>query len=811
MKVEKIEDHKLQLKYDGALPLSYGKSRKDTHWKNLTIPWSALLNKLETPSITPETHDEFMAMSKAEQDRIKDNGGFVGGSLRQGRRKADMVECRQLVTLDADYAKPGFTDDLDITIGGAYALYCTHKHTPQNPRLRLLIPLDRQVDPEEYEAIARKLADRIGIEYFDDTTYQANRMMFWPSIPRDVEYVFDYNDEEWLTADDILDEYPDWKDISYWPTSSRTKEQRKKTAAKLQDPRTKTGLIGAFCRTYSIKEAIDTFLADEYEPCAKPDRYTYRAGSTAQGLHLHDDVFAYSEHATDPASHIECNAFDLIRIHKFGNLDEDAEPGTRAGRMPSFKAMEEFVLNDRATKLTLMRERKAQAKDAFGEEEPETDEEDDSWTLELSRNKKGEILSNLQNCTIILAKDPELKGIVFNRMADSMEIKGGVPWKKGNSFWRDTDDSQLEIYLANNYAEFPKSKILSAVDKIADDRAYHPVREYLEALPEWDGVPKVDSLLTDYLGAEDNDYTKAVIRKTLCAAYMRVYHPGIKFDAMPILNGGQGIGKSTFIERLGLGKWYSDSLSISDMHDKTAAEKLQGYWILEVGELAGMRKADVDKVKAFISRQDDKYRASYGRRVEAHPRQCVIFGTTNSEDGFLRDITGNRRYWIVKVTGKGEYDPWDLDAETVNQIWAEVKELAPKEKLFLPLELEKIARKEQAEAMEQDPREGLVREYLDMLLPLNWAEMDPDDRKGYFRDYMDGNTDILAEGRIKRTEVSGMEIWMECFGKRKEDQPKQEGYAISAIMARLTDWERAPHQKRQKWYGPQRVFQRKKV
>ena len=183
-------------------------------------------------------------------------------------------------------------------------------------------------------------------------------------------------------------------------------------------------------------------------------------------------------------------------------------------------------------------------------------------------------------------------------------------------------------------------------------------------------------------------------------------HPGTKFDNILVLNGPQGIGKSTLIALLG-GEWYSDSLSISDMNDKTAAEKLQGFWIMEIGELAGMRKADIDKVKAFISRQDDKYRASFGRRVTPHPRQCIFFGTTNSEKGYLRDITGNRRFWTVKVPGDSEKHPWELKPEDVQQIWAEVLTYVSQgEKLYLNADLEAEARMEQRDAMEQDEREG---------------------------------------------------------------------------------------------------------
>ena len=315
----------------------------------------------------------------------------------------------------------------------------------------------------------------------------------------------------------------------------------------------------------------------------------------------------------------------------------------------------------------------------------------------------------------------------------------------------------------------------------------------------------MDTLLVDYLGAEDNDYIRAVCRKTLCAAYMRVYHPGIKFDFLPVFNGAQGIGKSTFIANLGM-EWFSDSLTLSDMNDKTAAEKLQGYWIHEIGELAGMKKADLDKVKAFISRRDDKYRASFGRRVTPHPRQCVFFGTTNSENGYLRDITGNRRFWNVTVTGEGKYKPWDMSSKLVQQIWAEVILLAGAgEKLYLDPALEAYAQQEQREAMEQDEREGIVLEYLDMLLPDTWNDMDIHRRRDYFRDPSDPTR---PGGVSRRTTVSNIEIWCECFGKPKEDIQPKDSYAISAIMKRLKNWEKNGERQILPIYGRQRIYTR---
>ena len=319
---------------------------------------------------------------------------------------------------------------------------------------------------------------------------------------------------------------------------------------------------------------------------------------------------------------------------------------------------------------------------------------------------------SLHNITLILENDQKLQNICFNQLADGMEIKGEVPWQHPARFWRDADDAQLICYVDANYGNFSARNYQIGVAKVVDDRSYHPIREFFAGLPQWDGKSRVETLLIDYLGADDNAYTRAVTRKTICAGVARIKQPGIKFDYIPVLNGPQGIGKSTLIERLG-GEWYSDSLSLTDMNDKTAAEKLQGYWILEIGELAGMKKADIDKVKAFISRQDDKYRASFGRRVTPHPRQCIFFGTTNSQNGYLRDITGNRRFWTVKTPGTGRLKPWQLTKEDVRQVWAEALVLVERgEKLYLDSDLEAQSQVEQSAAMEQDDREGLVTAYL---------------------------------------------------------------------------------------------------
>ena len=663
--------------------------------------------------------------------------------------------------------------------------------------------MDRNVSPDEYSAISRMVASEINMDLFDDSTYEASRLMYWPSTSCDGEFIFEDIKKDILKADDVLKKYENWKDTKSWPTSSRQKIVFKNNLNKQADPLTKEGLIGGFCRTYSISDVIEKFLGHVYEESEFSGRYDYIPASSSAGVVVYDDKFAYSHHATDPASGKLLNAFDLVRTHNFSHLDkiEDLEKKP-SNKLPSFKAMENFVLQDEKVKQLLSKERQDLAKMEF--EVVQEEEVNTSWQNLLELDKKGNVKSTMSNMAIIIRNDVNFKNIVYNQFKCSIDVVGKLPWKQIKSGWSDADMACAKLYFERVYKIWSPLKFKDALLAVtSSERVYHPIKEYFKTL-KWDKVSRLDTLLVDYLGAKDNIFVREVTRKTFCAAVTRIFEPGKKFDSILVLCGPQGIGKSTLFSKLGK-EWYSDSLSLCDMKDKTAAEKLQGYWLLELGELAGIKKVDVEIIKSFISRTDDKFRKAYGVNVESNPRSNIIVGTTNSEGGFLRDITGNRRFWPVMVSGNSNLKPWDL--KDVDQIWAEaLYRYEQGEELYLKGDVSKMAKIAQQEAMESDDREGIILDYLETLLPTNWNEMTLYERRAYLN-----NKELIAsKGIVRKSEICIMEIWCECFFRERQDLKRTDSYEIEGILNRIGGWERMTSNKsgkiRFEIYGPQRAF-----
>lgn len=783
----------MQTRTDTQISLAIGRSSRSKLWKNTTTLWSEFCERLKESTKTRETLREFIQASKDEQHQIKDVGGYVGGYLRNGKRSPNSVVERSVLTLDVDFATTDFFELFTMLFDNAAFIHATHKHSSLEPRYRLIIPIDRGCSADEYQAVARKVAGDIGIEMFDNTTFEVNRLMFWPSHPKDVEYYWEEQKGPILEVDKVLAQYKDWKDTSLWPTADRKIREIGESAKKQEDPTLKKGVVGAFCRTYSIRETIEEFLSDVYVE-AMDGRYTYTAGSTAGGVIIYDDTFAYSHHGTDPISGQLCNAFDLVRIHKFGHLDTDARS------KKSFTSMEELARKNKNVLKTLARENYEEAKEAFPDL-PEIEEEDTYWMSQLDVNTKGEYLSTAGNINMILQNDKGLKGVFrHNEFDGNRYVCGNTPWRKlsRREPIRNVDYSGLRNYIECAYGISSQVKIEDALTLECEKLRFHPIREYLSTL-EWDGIFRVETVLMEYFGAKDTVYTRQIMRKWLTGAVKRVFQPGCKFDLVLVLvDPEQGSSKSTFFNLLGK-EWFSDTFLT--VHGKEALEQIQGSWIIEMAELSGLRKADAEAVKHFITKQRDQFRPAYARTSEIYERQCVFGGTTNNRE-FLRDPSGNRRFLPVDVNReritKSVFD--DLPEE-VDQIWAEAYNLyVNKEPVYLDSATEELAKAEQLEHSEIDERQGIITKYLETKLPDNWEEMDVYDRRAYLES-------DKPSGKNDRKYVCVAEIWCECFGKNKDDMTKYSTRELNDILRTVTGW-KAAASRRFKTYGKQRYFEK---
>lgn len=761
------------------ISIATGASAKSRQWKNMLITWQDLINKLNTPVRTTETVKEWTKLSKEDRSAVKDVGGFVGGYLLDGRRKPEKVLHRQLLCLDIDYAESGLESDIALLCCAA-VLHSSHSHTVTEPRFRLILPLSRAVTAEEYTAIAKGVAYGLGIDQFDPSTFQSFRLMFWPSCSKDADYYFKEFKGPWLDADAQLAASPE-----ACTTTKAHKELIDTELKRQEDPTTKKGLVGAFCRTYSISAVIESFLSDTYTPCGS-GRYTYTRGTSAAGLVVYEDKWAYSHHGTDPVAAKLCNAFDIVRLHKFGHL-ADKE---------SFKAMEAFACTDADVKRLLAEENRAKLVEEFGIDAANT--VDDSWMEQLEVDRRGHYLSSISNINLIFAKDPRLaKAFAYNIFACRPCVIRSLPWRDVDKIehLRNVDFAGLRNYIETAYGIAAPSRIEDALTLELERNKFHPVRDYLRAL-KWDGIKRVDTLLVEYLNATDTIYTREAIRKTLVGAVARVEDPGVKFDTMLVLVGEQGCGKSTLVRKLGR-QWFSDSFTT--VHNKESFEQLQGAWIMEVAELSGFRRAEVESVKHFIAKQIDTFRPPYGRLSEDFPRQCVFIGTTN-KDTFLNDVSGNRRFIPVDVA-KGKKSVMDLDDSEIAQIWAEAYVMYQTgEKLYMSPEASAIAATEQEAHREVDERTGLIENYLDRLLPSNWAEMDTFTRRSFI--------ESTQKGTERRSFVCVAEIWCECLGKNREDMDRYKTREINDILRSLPSWSSSRSTKNFKNYGKQKYYAR---
>lgn len=781
--------------------LSVAGSSASLKWTTVKYTWSDFLERLNRDIRSTETMRDFDRLDRTARANLKDVGGYMAGELSGARRLKSAVLSRSMITLDVDYADSLFPVEFDTRFPGVAAvIYNTRSDREKSRRFRVVIPFAEEVqDAAQYEAAARKMAELLGIDLFDPTTFQAERMMYWQSLSSDQPKVFEVFEGEPISADYLLSLYgnnEEWRDIRNWAFKSDQEKETRAIVSKAmaQNPREKAGLVGAFCRAYSVPAAIEKYLSDVYEIAPGNDRYTYKAGHSVGGMVVFDDLFCFSYHSTDPISDGHAyNAYDLVRVHKFGHL----------GKEDSTKEMNKLVCADKeCVKDMVTPDADLDDFDDYGDA-VKSDSTEEVTELVWDLDGKGNKQVTVNNFVNAFKSDPLLNGllaydmlketIVFTR--PSFTAKGS---KKGDLV-SDTDISIIKGRIERMHGIYNDAKLNDAIEQVSSDNAFHPIKLYLESLT-WDGVPRIDTFLVDYMGAEDNAYTREAFRKMLLAAVTRIYEPGRKFDTALVFYSEQGVGKSTLIQRLSKG-WFNDSLT--NLSGKESYEAIQFAWLVELAELSALRKSDIEAVKNFISKREDTYRGAYARRVKTHKRQCVFFGSTN-DDEFLKDATGNRRFFpvAVKRTRKTRiiFEP-KFDA-IVDQLWAEAMEgYMLGEALTLSDEAEVIAGGTREEFTERTPIQGLIEEYLDRLFPADYEDRFLAQRLDFL------NGDLGEEGTETKNSFSLIELWTEALGRRKDEYTVVKARELSNAVKALKGWKR-DKQARQKIYGPQVIYRR---
>lgn len=819
------------------MKIATARKKTSTHWRTQDITWEQFLDRLRKPLRTGETAREYKAMSKAERDLAKEAaGGFVAGALSCGQRKTANVTERSMITLDADNAKPQAWETAVAFLDYRMCCYSTHSHTEAAPRLRWIIPTDRPMTPDEYPAVARRVATWLDQSTMDATTYEVARLMYWPTCSKDGAYCFHEQEGPVIRVDDVLATYgygDAWRNCDLWPMADNEMTIRQQRQKQAGEPTEKPGMVGLFCRTYDVPAAIAEFLPDVYTEAVSggETRYTYAKGSTAGGAVVYNDgSFLYSNHATDPCGGFSVNAFDLVRIHKFGHLDgvNDCED-TRVTELPSYAAMITWCSDLPEIKKQMLAEKSesiAQDFEDIGEDDEEEDRYTDGpdWESKLAMNKKtGEMEPTLNNAILYLRNHPDFKGkFGYNPMADDITVDGDMPWTKKrkrnkrqgleNIIQQENDARKrdgiwdIEIEGGDFLAYFERfgyttkgaknGMLENALKVVALENTYHPIKSYLEEL-EWDGKKRVETMFVRWLGAEDDELNHEITKLWMIGAVDRIIRPGHQFDSIIITCGPQGIGKSKLLRLLSKGH-YTNALSTVGM-DKKTAEILQDVWIIELGELDSIKRGEQTAIKNFITATSDRYRTAYARQASTHPRQCVFAGTTN-EGSFLRDNTGERRYWVMPVTGVGDGGELHGFENEVDQLWAEAVQMWKDRvmefhepfqtlddvNLYLYLRDPKL--KEEMEARQNYyklPEEDRmdVEGYLDTLRPDNWEELQPYERRNFAKGEWIGDKSTC---HYRVNKVCIKELKNELF-----DGKADKSLRIGAILDNLDGWRKA--------------------
>lgn len=845
--------------------------------KNVNLAWDAFKNRFRTPTRTRETFAAYQKLTLPEKQALKSaEGFFFAAPCRDGSRKKEDVLDRDILTIDIDENALGLPEKIEAGTTGIshfeFLAHSTRSHSPEKPKLRIIIPTSRQVKTDEHAPLSRIVSQMISpdMRMIDPVSHRLAQMMFKPSCSKDSEYLFYENEGDVLDPDAIFDEFRrrvgDPFDFAMLPVNPDKEGDIRATLQKAEDPTTKDGPVGVWCRAYTIDDVIAEHLSDIYVPAVhsgSDQRYTAVGSQGNAGCVVYDDgKFMFSHHTSDPCSEQLVNAWDIVRLCLFGEKDVDSPSGTKIGNLPSSKAMLDFAMRDRRYRDQQIEESfdlDAMLDDDGAAEENEelsritpprktkTEEalddliggeaDDDSnpakepapakdWIKELETDKHGGILPTFGNCVRILTNDFRIRGaLAFNELEGEIvatrSIKTKNPYippvevpaqrRENGEVWTDLHDATLRGIMAEpngpgrtGYGMDPSERTLrEAVMVVGQRRKFHPIREMLTRL-KWDGTERLESVPARYLGCPDDAYHREAFRNTILAAVARAFEPGHKFDNILILEGRQGARKSTFIEVLALRKWFLELTG--DLSDsKAMAEQTRGAWFVEMAEMAAHRKSEADIIKSWLSRRDEKVRMAYARKPTLIRRQFVPIGTTN-ESTYLKDPTGARRFWPMRVQvakidiDKFESEVHQMFAEAV-AVYQQMRTEKPHGDLWLDLRdpaAVEIHQQIAADATTDTPEDelaGRIEAWLEEPVPMTQVMEDEDtlDNDDYDR-------------LVLRTRICPRMVWDEVLGNGRGAM-KAESMFIARAMDRSPSLQRSGSQHNfPKGMGKQRFY-----
>jgi putative DNA primase/helicase len=737
-----------------AYPVAYADKPHDYHWRPTTVTWDEIIDWVQKPAKRKECGNYILATldttTKTHPVRVGSGPSEPCTDVHRDNRSVSRRSA--VLAMDVDAPEEGFDVVVELQLAGhGYILHTTHSSTPSEPRYRLLVQVDRDMAPDEYVEASTALANRLGKDQFDTGTFQPARFMFKPATRKPEWYDYHVGVGDPIQVDTLLGEYDREQSEEAAPRPGKNK----------RDPFTIEGPVGAFNRAYEDWDLLIETYELPYEKVSD-DRYRIIGATSEAGMGPVADFpgLVYSHHAGDPAYGKACSAFDLVRLHLFGTDDEAADPKTPVNKLPSHTQMLDVATKDR---LVI----RAMFDDATADFQAQMDEEGDGETdwregLRVDRNLK--IYDEVRNWDLIKANDPVLGLLYFNLLTMSPEVSGDLPWRPVTPLTRTfdgIDHAELRDYLERTYRFRPsKEQVDGLVVTKAGQNRLSPIKDYLEQLV-WDRKERVETCLP---GASHSRYNALVARKVLAAAVARVYEPGLKWDHTLVLQGGEGLGKSTWIEKMahvGLPERRTYHYTLGPISSKDTLLAMHMSWIVVSDEGHSLRKSDNDALKEFLTRTHDVFRMPYDRDTVVHPRQCVIWSTTN-DDVFLRRQEGNRRFLMVRCLERFDID--GLTPELVDQLWAEAVHMYKAgERLYLTDDEALLAEMERDPFLEEDTNAGVIEHFLDTLVPEDWWSRSPESRMQWKEDRANG---FESEGTMTVDKTCSRQLWHEAFGQR---------------------------------------------